>query len=187
MYNIFWELRLDRRMPTIGHLTTWPDLEEVRRTGDGQRIKRNEPNEAAGEAERIPFCEANPTRRGAGWRPFCETNPRSGRCQATSNARDRIHGSGSGKRGEREMGIEVESRARYEKCANEPEAGRWSGIHNIFWELRLDRRMPTIGHLTTWPYLEEVRRTGDRRGIKRNEPNEAACGPSGGRFAKRSQ
>ena len=75
MYNIFWELRLDRAMPTIGHLTTWPDLEEVRRTRDPKGIKRNEPSEALREAERMPFCETNPTRRRAGWRPFCETNP----------------------------------------------------------------------------------------------------------------
>ena len=60
-------------------------------------------------------------------------------------------------------------------------------MHNGFWELRLDRRMPTIGHLTTWPDLEEVRRTRDRRGIKRNEPSEAARRRSGCRSAKRTQ
>jgi hypothetical protein len=75
MSNIFWGLRLGRRMPTIGHLTTWSDLEEVRRTRDRRGIKRNESSEAAREAERMPFCETNPTKRWAGWRPFCETNP----------------------------------------------------------------------------------------------------------------
>jgi hypothetical protein len=77
--------------------------------------------------------------------------------------------------------------AEHEKCANEPEAGRWPGMHNGFWELRLDRRMPTNGHLTTWPDLEEVRRTRDPKGIKRNEPSEARARRSGSRSAKRTQ
>jgi hypothetical protein len=68
------------------------------------------------------------------------------------------------------MGNGVESSAEHEKCANEPEAWRWPEMYNIFWELRLDRAMPTIGHLTTWPDLEEVRRTGTVEGSNETNP-----------------
>ena len=113
----------------------------------------------------------------------CETNPRFRRHRAAR--RKPIQRVGQQERAS--DGHRGRSVAEHEKCTNEPEAGRWPGMRNGFWELRLDRRMPTIGHLTTWPDLEEVRRTRDGRGIRRNEPSAAPRRRSGCRSAKRTQ
>ena len=79
MHNGFWELRLDRRMPTIGHLTTWPDLKEVRvEPGTGRGIKRNQPSAAPREAERMPFCETKPNEAVGGMEAVLRNEPKRG-------------------------------------------------------------------------------------------------------------